>query len=301
MKELSYYINDVRLATDNTDVNGVKDREIVRYFNDGIKSIQAIIFKNNPLCSYFQRPVEFEPVQGTREYTLPDDCYALNAVSRVEAKNDNGKWYAIERAWPEDNFHGWYTANGKLYLTGDDTQEYPNTIRAWYFYRIPRAGLQVGRMTELTNTTATVITNYEAIQPELEKQANKFSIVKYDGEVQQTLDWTLFNNGTQLAYDNNFNPADPALIAINYNLPANKYYLVWGDNTTFVLDLPEEVEPYLLAYVSKRIFGRNNYGAEASKIEMFSQDAKNDIISIFADAGQSIARAPITDTSFLRI
>lgn len=298
MKELSYYINDVRLATDNLDVNGVKNREIIRYFNDGIKSIQAIIFKNNPLCSYFQRSVDFTPVSGSREYDLPSDCYALNAVSRVEVQSENGLWYPLERAWPEDNFHGWYTANGKLILTGDETREYPETIRAWYFYRLPYFNTRIDYISTVAAGLIQLSNDKETICTELLNTDNRVSIVSQTGEI--------LNDDARVesvaTFNLNLHPyfGISAADVITLTAEARKS-LVWGKNASFILDLPDEVEPYLLDYVSKRIFGRNNYGAEASKIEMFSQEAKGDLVAIFADAGQSIARAPITDTSFLRI
>ena len=86
MKRLEYLINDVRLATDNTDTNGVKDREIIEYFNDAVKYIQLLIFKNQPLCTFFLKEYVYSPVTPDAEYDLPADCYADNGISTVEGR-----------------------------------------------------------------------------------------------------------------------------------------------------------------------------------------------------------------------
>lgn len=303
MKEIDFYINDVRLATDNTDTNGVKDREIVRYFNDGVRAIQALIFKNNPLCSYFQKSVEFTPITGTREYDLPSDCYAKNAVARVEVKNETGRWVTLGRVWPEDCFFGWYTSNGQLILSGNEETSYHETIRVWYFYRIPKVSQKILTLSGLSGFTLTTSGSMPgALLPELAKQDNKFSIVNKFGVVAQTdLTYASFNGLNQVFIDTTLSSFLASLLALNYAVAANRHWLVWGNNSTFIIDLPEEVETFLVDYVAKRIYGRNNYGTETSKIEFFSNEAKTELISIFADAAQTSNVPPLTDTDYLRL
>lgn len=297
MKELKYYINDVRLQTDNTDENGVKEREIVRYFNDGIKAIQAIVFKNNPLCSYFQKSQEY-PVQSTREFDLPTDCYAFNAVSRVETKGENGKWCQLERVWPEDNFYGWYTANKKLILSGDEGTSYPDTIRVTYFQRLPTFGKRLEYISSVSSGLVQTVNSVEAAVTAYLNTSPSLSIVGPDGVILYDLAQAESVATTNISLHPYF--TIPAGTVTTLTAIARKS-LVWGKNATFVLDLPDEVEPFLLDYVAKRIYGRNNYGADATKIEYFTETEKGDITSIFADAGQAITRTPITDTDYLRI
>jgi hypothetical protein len=77
--------------------------------------------------------------------------------------------------------------------------------------------------------------------------------------------------------------------------------LLMGANVSLTLDLPEEVESYLMDYVAKRIYGRNNYTSDTSKIENFTDEGRANILAIFGDASQAQTRTPITDTDFLRL
>lgn len=300
MKELPYYINDVRLATDNTDENGVKDREIIRYFNDGIKSIQGIIFKNNPLCSYFQASAEYAPASGSREYDLPSDCFALNAVTRVEVKSGSG-WVNLERAWPEDGIFGWYTSGKKIILTGDEATSYSDTIRVHYFQRHPRLGLSVTRLSAKASATLTVMDDLTSKGTELLKQENALTVIDRFGEIVQSLKVSGIDASTIFVSTFDGSATLSALDGITLGSSSGAHYVVWGKNASYLIDLPEEVEPYLLDYVAKRIYGRNNYGMEASKQEMFTLEQRNDMTAIFADAGQATMRTPITDTEFMAV
>jgi hypothetical protein len=287
MRELKYLINEVREATDNRDTNGVKDKEIIRYFQDGIKSIQALIFKNNPLCSYFQESEEYTPVAGTREYDLPDDCYAFNAVSRVEYQNENDVWCQLERAWPEDNFLGWFTRGKKLVITGDENQEYPETLRVWYFKRLPRFDKSWGAVDtvvgDTVNLTGTIDTDFATV--------DGFASFKLStgGDITAATGLRILSSTSSSVTFDSASGMGPG------------HLMTMGQNTSMALDMPDECEPYLIDYVSRRVFARNNYASDGAKIDVFTQEERADLISIFADAGQAITRTPVTDTDFLRI
>ena len=149
MRKLRFLINDVREATDNEDTNAISDKEIIRYFNDCIKSIQAIVLKNNPRSAYFQANVTLEaPLQG-RFFPLPEDCFAFNAVTYVEVLSEasiDDYWYMLEQRMQEDqnNFFGWYTKNKEIYFTGRNDVHVGNSARVWYFKRLPSWQKSVG-------------------------------------------------------------------------------------------------------------------------------------------------------------
>lgn len=289
MRELKFLINDVREATDNTDVNGVKDKEIIRYFNDAIRSIQALVFKNNPLCSYFQTSMACaRPIKGLT-FTLPTDTYGDNAVSFVEINADGGNvdsYAPLERCWPEDqnNFFGWYTRNRSIVFTGkQDTGGY--AARVWYFQRLPRwdkkwatvGGIPVGQVI----TIAVLDEDFSGVD-------NFISIYSATGELKLA--------GVP------FVVTSPTSITVvgNVSTVGGTDYIVMGKNSTLAVDLPEEVETYLLDYVSKRVSNRNNY-SDANKLDWFTAETKADIISIFNDVGQAQVRGPITDTDYMRL
>lgn len=291
MRELKFLVNEVRIATDNVDENGVKDREISRYFADGVKAIQAIVFKNNPLCSYFQKSVEF-PSASTRVYTLPSDCYGQNAVSRVEVKGAGDRWSTLKRVWPEDGYFGWYTQNNTLVLSGDEGESFPEVIRVTYFYRLARPALKLS--TIQTPAVSSILCSETFDNAEAVKTDTFVTVTELDGTIIQSgLRADSITLGTTIAL-NASTPLDLGLVSAGDSV-------VLGSHSTFKVDLPDECEPFLLDYVQKRVFGRNNYSAEARLAQDFTEEDKMHIASIFGDAGQSITDTPITDTDFMGI
>lgn len=282
MRQIEYLINDVRLATDNTDINGVKDREIIRYFNDGVKSIQALIFKNNPLCSYFQASMDY-PLSSGREFTLPTDCFADNAVSMVETKSfgSSTTYSTLERVWPEDRFFGWFTRNKQIIISGNEATPFDNTIRAWYFRRLPKFDKVWATVDSIFGDELTLT----ILDSDFSKVDNYMTFFSSGG--------VLRGEGVKFTVTGEFTVETDTSVVMEGDL------VLMGQYSSLTLDLPEEVESYLLDYVASRIFTRNNYSADSAKLATFTENAKYNIIGIFGDAGQSIARVPLTDTDYL--
>lgn len=287
MREIIYLIDDVRIQTDNRDKNGVKDKEIIRYFQDGVRAIQAVIFKNNPLSAYFQEPKIYPVTSGSREYTLPSDCFADNAVSMVETQGSGNCWSSLDRVWPEDKFYGWFTRNKKVVLSGDESKAFPNSIRVWYFKRLARfdkAWAKVDSVAGQVVTLTEVDTDFGLVD-------RYCSFVDSDGISKLA--------GLRISAFDTTTVTFPAGVDVSSLVAGDQ--LLMGANTSLLLDLPEEVESYLMDYVAKRVYGRNNYGTDASKIDVFSMEERDNIAAIFGDASQAITRTPITDTSYLRL
>lgn len=290
MRELSYLVQDVREQTDNVDVNGVKDKEFIRYFNDGVKSIQAIIFKNNPLCSYFQKSTEYPTPTAGRSFDLPEDCYACNAVTFVEVLSDasiNDLYAPLRRCWQEDqnSFQGWYTRNNQVVFTGSRDVSLGYSARVWFFFRVPRFDKV---WATVTNVAGQVITITVA-------DAN-FSTVDRFISIHDPI--TRQPKLSKLAYS----VTNPTTITVvgDISTVANGDLITMG-NSTLILNMPLEVEPYLMDYVAKRIYTRNNYSIDGSKISEFTAEEAANIAAIFGDAGQAIQGTPITDTTYLEI
>ena len=286
MKEIKFLIYDVREQTDNRDENGVKDREFVRYFNDGVKTIQVLIFKNNPLCSYYQEPVIYSPINNLREHDLHSDCFGDNAVSLVQIESE-GKWFPLERVWPEDGntFFGWYTRNKQVVISGAPDRTISQRIKVWYFKRLPRFDKAWATVVSVAGQVIT-LSNVDA---EMFKVDRFISILTVDGAVRvanlsfvKTTDTTITVVGSLAG-----------VVASDV--------IVMGKNSLMTVDIPEECEPYLMDYVAQRVVGRNNYTEDWNKMNFWTSEERGNIISIFADASQAEVRAPITDTDYLGI
>ncbi len=290
MRDLAYLINDVRATTDNTDTNGVKDREFIRYFNDAVKAVQAIMFKNNPLCSYFQYSMDIaSPVVGS-VHALPSNTYADNAVSYVEVQSDaalTDRYCGLDRCWQEDqhSFYGWYTRNRSIVFSGRPDMSVGYAARAWFFRRLPKWDKA---WATITNVAGQVLT-LTVLDDEFSLVDNYITVVTAAGVVRTTGLKYVVTSATTITVTGDLT----GVIATDQ--------ILMGANSTLAIDLPEEVEPYLNSYCELRVYGRNNYKEETFKASGFNSQQRAEIIAIFADAGQSIQRPPITDTDYLGI
>lgn len=291
MKRMEYLINDVRLATDNTDTNGVKDREIIEYFNDAVKYIQLLIFKNQPLCTFFLKQQVYSPVNPDTEYDLPVDCYADNGISTVEGRfgltSINEGYRPLKRVWQEDryNFFGYLTRNKKLILTGQEINLALDAIRLTYFYKLPRFDKRWGTITNKVGNTLTIASG----SADLALINDEISVVDGDGNVIQGNIKTSNITATTIT----------CITALSSSI-VNGMYIVSGGYSTTALDLPIETETYLKDYVKQRIFTRNNY-TDASKQIYFTEEQKTAIIDLFSNNTKELIHPPITDVDFLEI
>lgn len=292
MRLLKHILHDVREGTDNEDTNGVSDKELVRYARDFVRSVQAIVYKNNPLCAYFQGSTTLDsPLIGT-EYDLPSDCYADNAVTFVEVRAETSvldKYSPLERVWPEDqnSFRGYFIRNKKIVFTGglSDTP-IGYSVRIWYFKRTPMWDKE----------WAEVVT--EIVGGELEIASSDTDMFNVDNYV------TIYHQTGERSPGLKYTKTSDTLIQIVSGAPVETIEVgdsvLMGKDSTLELDFPDECETYALDYIAKRVSARNNY-ADTAKAMQFSDEAKGDLIAIFAEAAQTQTRAPLTDTGFLRI
>lgn len=292
MRELKFLINEVRESTDNVDTNGVKDKEIVRYFNEAIKSVQAIVFKNNPLCSYFQEPTTFAAPIAGRAFDLPTNTYADNAVSMVEVKSDSSStdeeaYVPIDRCFAEDRNHvgGWFTRNKQVVFSGRQDSDTGKSARAWYFKRLPR----IDKVWATVSGVAGQVVTLSVLDTDFDMVDNFLSFLTPDGSVRVA--------GLKFTKTG----ANQVTVVGSLTGVVNGDLMVMGKDTLLTVDLPEEVEPFVMSYVAKKIYTRNNYSTDASKIEGYTAEDRATIISIFGDIGQAIQSTPITDTSYMGI
>lgn len=293
MRLLKYLILDVREQTDNEDLNGTKDKEIVRYFQDGLKQIQQIIFKNNPYCSYFQEPFLIpSPIQG-KNFPLPSDVYADNAVSMVEVNNEGAYrddyWQTLDRGYAEEqsSLTGWFTRNKSIFFSGTKDAPISRMARVWYFQRHPRWDKVWATVDSITGDTIKL----KDFDKDLFDVDQFITVYESDEETKRASNLKF----TKVSDD------EIKIISGDYSTIASDDVILMGKNSNILANLPEEVESYLMDYVAKRVYSRNNYTTDTAKISEFTAEEKDNIISIFADVGQSNTRTPITDVEYLKI
>jgi hypothetical protein len=293
MKRLEYLINDVRLATDNVDINGVKDREIIRYFNDAVKMIQLIIFKNHPLANFFNKQVDYANITPDVELDIPADCYADNAINTVEGRfgvsDINEGYRPLKRVWQEDRsvLFGYLTRNKKLIITGQNINNQLTSVRLTYFKRLPRIDKRWGTIDTIGGS---VINLTGATDTDLSLIDDTISIVDSNGVViQDNIKVSSYNLPTSLTVSTTLSVS-----------VAPGQYIVSGGYSTTLLELPIECEPYLTSYVEFAIKNRNNY-TDSVKQKAFTDEQRSALIDLFANNTKELIAPPITDTEFLEI
>lgn len=293
MKRLEYLINDSRAATDNLDTNGVKDREIIRYFNDAVKMIQLLVFKADPLCAHFMAEETYDDVSADTELTLPSDCYAKNAISTVEGRfgiSDINQGYSrIRRVWQEDraSFWGYVIRNNKLILTGQNLNNQLDALRLTYFKRLPRFDKRWGTIDSIAGSTLNLT---GATDSDISLIDDTISIVDADGEIiQGNIKVTSYGLPTSLVVSTSLLPAVAA-----------GQFIVSGGYSTTACELPEECEPYLLAFVEFCLRHRNNY-TDAVRQKAWTDEQKSSLVDLFANNTKDITAPPITDLDYLEI
>lgn len=287
MRRLEFLITEVRNSTDNKDVNGISTSEIVSYFNEAQKYITTLIFKNNPYADMFKVQVEI-PAVSTGVYTLPSDCYATNAISMVEARfaeTSNNKGYSRIKPISESEFSyifGYITRNNQILISGQNDVAQLMSIRITYFKQLPTLDVRQAKVSAVTANTSISMSTAPTALYEMDDHC---STVDVKGD--QVVSGIYFTNssGSTLVTSNT--------VGVN-----NTQYVVSGSNSCNRSQLPDACEPYLLNYVKQRIYTRNNYD-DAEKQMYFTDQQKNEVISIFSKNKKDDDTIPVTDIGFL--
>jgi hypothetical protein len=287
MRRLEFLITQVRNSTDNKDVNGISTSEIVGYFNDAQRYISTIIFKNNPYADLFKVQVEYD-ADSDGTYALPSDCFAANAISLVEgrfAETENNKGYARIKPISESEFSyifGYITRNGNILISGQNSIANLQKIRITYFKRLPTLDV---RQSKVSAINAGVSISMNSAPTALYEMDDHCSAVDAQGD--QAVSNIYFTN-----------TSGSTLLTANTTGVTTSHYITAGANSCNRSQLPDECEPYLLDYVKQRIYTRNNY-EDAGKQQYFTEQQKEEIVSIFSKNKKDDDTIPITDVGFL--
>jgi hypothetical protein len=288
MRRLEFQINQVRNSTDNKDVNGISNAEVVGYFNDAQKYITTLIFKNNPYADVFKTQVEFD-ANTTGIYILPSDCYSINSISMVEGRfsqtqNNNG--YTRIRPIGESEFSyifGYMIRDNSVNISGQNTVQQLQKVRITYFRQLKTLDVRQGFISVATPTQLTLTTT----PTDLYVMDDHLSTVDVLGD--------------QIVAGVRFTNTSGAILTVVSPTSAGTaagQWVVAGINACNKSELPDVCEPYLLDYVKQRIYTRNNY-SDAEKQLYFTEQQKSEIISIFSKNKKDEDTIPITDASFL--
>jgi hypothetical protein len=287
MRRLEFLISQVRQSTDNKDTNGIPTSEIVGYFNDAQRFITTIIFKNNPYADLFKTQIEFNATSDG-VYDLPSDCYSENAISMVEGRfntTENNEGYSRIKPIAESEFSylfGYITRNNQILLSGMNNIANIQSVRITYFRQLKTLDV---RQAQVNAVTPGVSIGLSSTPTDLYTLDDHCSTVDAQGD--QVVDDIYFTNTSGAT----LTTTDTTGVVIGQ-------YIVAGSNSCNKSELPDVCETYLLDYVRQRLYTRNNYD-DANKQMYFTEQQKEEIISIFSKNKKDDDIIPITDVDFL--
>jgi hypothetical protein len=286
MRRLEFLITKVRQSTDNSDVNGISNNEIVEYFNDGQKYIETLIFKNNPYADLFKAQIVYN-ANSTGIYDIPKDCYSENAISLVEGRyalTQNNDGYSRIKPISEAEISymfGYVVRNNQIIISGQNNIAQLQNIRITYFRQLKSLDIRRGAIGVVTPGVSIAVTSLDATAP---LRDDHYSTVNAQG--------------VQVASDIYSASTTSPLLTTDTTNVATSDFLVTGKNATNVSELPDSCEPYLIDYVRQRIYTRNNYD-DANKQMYFTEQQKEEVIAIFSKNKKDTDMVPITDYAFL--
>lgn len=286
MRRLEFLITKVRQSTDNTDTNGISNNEIVEYFNDGQKYIETLIFKNNPYADLFKAQQVYT-ANSTGIYDLPDDCLSGNSISMVEGRyniTNNNDGYSRIKPISESEIaymFGYVVRNNQIIISGQNDIAQLQNIRVTYFRQLKTLDIRRGTIGVVTHNTSIAVTSFDTTAPLMD---DHYSTANKDGD---QVGANIYSAST----------SSPLLTTLTDGAQTGDF-LLSGKNACNKSELPDSCEPYLIDYVRQRIYTRNNY-EDANKQMYFTEQQKQEVISIFSKNKKDDDTVPITDYAFL--
>lgn len=275
MRRTEYLLTELRNSTDNVDTGAIKDAEIIAYMNYAQKLIQKIIFKVNPEAALFQKEALYS-FSSSGEYTLPDDCFAKNAVLKVEYLN-GGKYYPLS---PIDSAEygrsGYWRTDSKIVVQGYLYFD----IKVTYFKALPKMDKRWGKVLSVTGGAQISLTGHDTL---LSSVDDYITVVdKFGAQIRPNI----FIDSYALP---NLSTTD-ALTGVTTD-----HYVCMGKNSVNTSELPDECEPLVLDYARQRLATRSVYTPEAQLQINFTDQQRSDIMELFAANKKDVTNLPITD------
>jgi len=302
MRNIKYLIEEVREATENQDVSefiGIKDREILRYFNDAQERLQSEIVKTSP--KVFTKEVVLD-VTGERFYSLPYDIFMGNKITDVKFRyTPSDEWERLEPDFvanlddidyydirPET----YIRLSGKISLRPRPSR---GQVRITYVCFVPKLDLQRALIDAATvsngQITALSLDINGADFDELERDSH-FSLVNRHGEIVQD----------QIKFDDiDVNTGDVTLTSfINTDKTDTELVgsrVVIGKKASTHSQMDEIVERYLMGYVQMKMLQRDG-SAEFAIQQQIVLEMEREIVESYGVISDDILHIPDINRNF---
>lgn len=304
-------ITQIRAATQNDTANAVtdiEDNEIIEYINEAQHRIQSKILTVHP--TVFTKEAIISAVAGTEEYDLPSDMFLDNKLLYVEYSSDAGQTYfPLKRGTLRDRQSD-ITSVPTTYIRRDALNNSTATlvlspvpasstdkIRVNYVQAIDELDIRRGIISAVTlDTTAKTITaltldvsGEPPIDSEQLTNEDHMCIVSRLGVVKMRN--VLFDS---VSSSTGVVTVNSSFVYETGETAAVGDYIVTGKNTTTHSRLPKNLERYIKAFASWKIFKRDS-STDSSEQGAELQELEKDIIESYSEIDDVLQEISITE------
>ena len=299
-KRIEHLLLEVRKNTDSLDSNSIDDQEVLRYFNDGQKNIQALIHNASGGANIFAKTVITSLIPANAEYTLPADIYAVNSIMNVLILSGSG----ITQSLPYVDFKerrnivGYSLFRNKLILSIVETSR---SLQVLYQAKVPTLSKRVSKVTAVDTVANTITIDISNILVDDFQDLTDYvsTVDKFGNITAKALFIDEYDQGSAtLTVEGDLGQVlDMQGQEILPGVSVGDY-LTMGYSATTNSELPVETEPTLLSYVQRRILGKlssNMLSMESS----FTEQEASSINELFADNSTDPRTPPVLDSDYL--
>lgn len=297
LRRFELLVNEVRESTSTEDINSIGEYEIMRYFNDGQKLIQKILFTANPSSDIFVRQAKYTITDRTQiAYDLPFDIYAHNAVNNINSLKDGNIAQTLTRvAYREKEYLWGYALQDKQFILTSNPEV--STIQALllnYVYQLPIMGYRLAQVDSVAAQIINVVQGTVIENEDFENRYEYYTIVDKYGNVKQSADYQNQSNRLLLTGRN----GSGFTFEGDLTQVVNGDWIVAGESGTSHSCLPKECEPYLLTYVQRRILNKIS-SQEVQSENIFTMQERMDLEDLFKDTVKDPLYPVSSDTDYL--
>lgn len=290
MRRLELLVQEVRDSSDTNNINSYSIYELMRYFNDGQKLIQKILYTANPATAMFRTFEDITP-SSTGVVALPTDIYAKAAIDSVGFIRSNGYFSKLAKVeYAEfDNLYGYTIIDDNLLVPEKNTTD---KIRINYVYQLPILSYRLGKVATVDDVAKNISIDGGSLIADatFDTRYEYYSIVDKKGVIKASgllLDEAL---GLSMDFDSE---SDLSLVTVGD-------YVVCGSKGSSHGLLPDECESFLMTYVQRRI--KDKVSSETASTEnVFTKEERQDLQDLFADNSRDQKYPIATDLDFMGI
>jgi len=293
VRRLDFLIKKVRFNSNNLDENRFSDLEISTFFNDAQRHIQNIIVQNNPRNDLFSSEYILETSDGTEEYLLPPDIFAVSAINSVDIRSggSKNKFYPVRALSNSDRGTGlgYIIRGNKIIFTPIPERTVINGARIIYVRKLYDIGPRFGKITSVTGNTV-VFDSLVDEGLEIVNYSDFISVVDVDGEFKSK----------KIRIDNYDATGISHTVTTSDDLSDVQIgdYSMSGENTTTHSELPDVCELTLTNFVERTIHTVDS-SADMSSSNNLTNEERSAIIELFKSTPQDPAYPPIFSDEYI--